>query len=486
MADVNITKSKSITIRGGVTPSNPVIPETPSNPVEPNQTPIHNQLNGLQGGQSDEYYHLTEDEYDAVLGANAPDGTNPFATMADVGGGGIPPIDGSYTSQANMIADQVNQTAQYIYFDGTAYWEYLGTTTPSIADYRQISGGGSDTNKVSYNIADGKTASEKQQARDNIGLDTGIAQIVATAANINNLARTNNLIIFTTAGASYFLTGMSSGLEGERVTLVNKRTVNIILVNESGLSSANNRFSIGVNYTMTPEERSIFVYDSTLNRWVSEWNFVTKYLRKDVDDIKKGQLLLDGQSDNIGNQLFVVQNLSNNDCFAVMGGRRTITTGSSNDTNNGVAQVFNLSTGDISDFRNSSGRVVIIRNTGRIIHARSGAANESVLRDELPFNYPQTVATAGIINNLSLTNEGIKLLILTAATDLTGVVPVSTTTGRELKIEGRVGGGVIIRHESASSTAENRFTLPGAVDLTIANGEVYTFIYTNGRWRRAL
>jgi hypothetical protein len=35
MADVNITKSKSITIRGGVTPSNPVIPETPVPPVTP-------------------------------------------------------------------------------------------------------------------------------------------------------------------------------------------------------------------------------------------------------------------------------------------------------------------------------------------------------------------------------------------------------------------------------------------------------------------
>jgi hypothetical protein len=33
MADVAITKSKSITIRGGQIPSAPVIPETPGNPV---------------------------------------------------------------------------------------------------------------------------------------------------------------------------------------------------------------------------------------------------------------------------------------------------------------------------------------------------------------------------------------------------------------------------------------------------------------------
>jgi hypothetical protein len=137
----------------------------------------------------------------------------------------------------------------------------------------------------------------------------------------------------------------------------------------------------------------------------------------------------------------------------------------------------------------NSASSIIFRVTGAggvELGSRSTAANQGTRRDELPFNYPQTVATAGTINNLSLTNEAIKLLILTAATDLTGVLPVTTTTGRLLRIESRVGGGVIIRHESASSTAENRFTLPGAVDLTIANGEVYTFIYTNGRWRRAL
>jgi hypothetical protein len=152
MGDVAITKSKSITIRGGQIPSSPVIPETPEDPVTIPPTPPHNNLSGLQGGTSTERYHIDKDQWDAVDGANAPDAGNPFATMADVGGSGIPPIDGSYASEAAMIADQVNQTAQYIYFDGTSYWEYLGTTTPSIADYRQISGGGSfDGNPSSLN-----------------------------------------------------------------------------------------------------------------------------------------------------------------------------------------------------------------------------------------------------------------------------------------------------------------------------------------------
>jgi hypothetical protein len=74
-------------------------------------------------------------------------------------------------------------------------------------------------------------------------------------------------------------------------------------------------------------------------------------------------------------------------------------------------------------------------------------------------------------------------LILTLADELTGVVPVTTNTGRELKIESRVAGGTIIRHDSASSTAANRFSLPDGIDFVIENGRVYTFIYTNSRWR---
>jgi len=47
MGDVAITKSKSITIRGGQVPSSPVIPETPSDPVTvPSTLGIGITLNG--------------------------------------------------------------------------------------------------------------------------------------------------------------------------------------------------------------------------------------------------------------------------------------------------------------------------------------------------------------------------------------------------------------------------------------------------------
>lgn len=57
---------------------------------------------------------------------------------------GRAPIDGSYVDQAAMIAAQSiqPQRAQYIYYDGESYWEYLGTTNGDITDYREIGGGG--------------------------------------------------------------------------------------------------------------------------------------------------------------------------------------------------------------------------------------------------------------------------------------------------------------------------------------------------------
>jgi len=469
MADVAITKSKSITIRGGQIPSNPVIPETPEDPVTIPSTPPHNNLSGLQGGVSGEYYHLTNDEYDAVLGSNSPDAGNPFATMADVGGG-------------------------------------------------------SDLNKVSYNVADGKTESEQLQARNNIGSTSSTPQVIAASGAINDLAITSNHLVFT--GATVVLSGISQGLDGQEITILNANAVSMSILSQSVLSLANNRIIGDVSVSSFSIVR--LKYRTTTNRWLLENVGINdaRYLRKDKSDNTAFGLGV-GMTSSIGTNTILARSITSgqNPFFTLQyaGGSSAVV-----QRNDGRFQIFNLTgsarhalevdgsigTGGAATFQgvgptisgnravfsvkhtnannrrtieilNSSDvRTVEMYSEGNILHARSTSFNESVRRDELPFNYPQTVATGGTINDLSLGNEGIKLLILSAATDLTGVLPVTTTTGRLLRIESRVAGGVIIRHESASSTAANRFTLPGAVDLTIANGEVYTFIYTNGRWRR--
>jgi hypothetical protein len=89
MADVPVIISKSIRLREGAAPSNPVNIGTPQEPLNPDGgggAVPHNQLAGLQGGTATERYHIDEDQYDAVNGANNPSSTNVFATIADLEG----------------------------------------------------------------------------------------------------------------------------------------------------------------------------------------------------------------------------------------------------------------------------------------------------------------------------------------------------------------------------------------------------------------
>jgi len=70
------------------------------------------------------------------------DNTDPLNPVINAAGGGSinPPVHIKYTTQALMIADQVNQVSGYIYFDATYYYEYLGTVLGTIADYKMLGG----------------------------------------------------------------------------------------------------------------------------------------------------------------------------------------------------------------------------------------------------------------------------------------------------------------------------------------------------------
>jgi len=223
MANVDVIISKAIITRQGASPILPGASEDPALPVN-------------------------------------PDGT-----------GNIPPVDGSYADQAAMIADQANQLAQYIYFDGTSYWEYLGTTVGTIADYREFSGG----DFVSYDVDDGKNATEQQRARQNVGLDTGIPQIITSNGTLDLITRSSNLIIFTGSGLTELtVNGMTAGLRGERVTLVNRRSNGspVIFTEESTAVDGNNRFSIRQTVTLLQSESIVLMYD--LVRWVHYKPFI--------------------------------------------------------------------------------------------------------------------------------------------------------------------------------------------------------------------
>lgn len=51
----------------------------------------------------------------------------------------LPPVNINYPDSATMFADQINQREDFIYYNGTGYFQYLGTTTGDITDYREVS-----------------------------------------------------------------------------------------------------------------------------------------------------------------------------------------------------------------------------------------------------------------------------------------------------------------------------------------------------------
>jgi len=354
-----------------------------------------------------------------------------------------------------------------------------------------------DTNKVSYNVADSKNATERNQARVNIGSTSATPQVIATAGAIDDLTITSNSLVFT--GASVVLSGIVAGLDGEEVTILNASGTNIELISQSALSTASNRFASGV---IVPNLSIVRLkYRTTTARWVLENVGVNdgRYLRKDIRD---GIIVNQGSSQGV---LFLRNTQVNDFSFALdiqdRTGTRTgywlsngnilttrlfVTGDASQITGNniganGVLQIKNnTADGKILNCVNSSDQDifasdVIFGNTG----IRSLGSTGLTRRDELYLNYSQTVATAGTLNDLAI-NADCKLLILTGCDDVTGIVAVDNT--RLIRIEAR-GASRIIRHESASSTATNRFSIGS--DLTITDGQILTFIYSNNRWRYA-
>ena len=369
-----------------------------------------------------------------------------------------------------------------------------GTGTTGFANNHKVllsalsSGSGSDPNKVSYNVADSKNATERNQARVNIGSTSATPQIIATAGAINDLTVTSNSLVFT--GASVVLSGILAGLDGEEIAILNASGTNLELLSQSVLSSANNRFASGV---IVPNLSILRIkYRTTTNRWFFENVGVNdgRYVRKDIADTKTGSLTLVGSLDltSVGSGVINAVTPTSVDAGHRFGegGNLGFSVGryiTGPNLGRGTPIFWRSAVSIGSFFWQSTFGVTtasIDSTNGRIFQARSGTSNQSTRRDELYLNYAQTVATAGTINDLAI-NADCKLLILTGATDLTGVVFVDNT--RLLRIEAR-GGSRIIRDQSPSSTDVNRFAL--GADLTINDGEVYQFIYTNSRWRRVL
>ena len=291
---------------------------------------------------------------------------------------------------------------------------------------------GGNNDFVRYDVAtQGLNETERQNARTNISVVEQAPQSVAvTGARIDDLAITSKFLVFTGVNATN-ITGIASLGNGEMLNIYCDVTNGITILTQDTNSTAENRFAFNLTLRQGTAA-TLFYYENRWRLWQS------------------GAFIIKGNADEV---------------------RFTTSWIGSGGAN--MIRIFNGASQ--TGAWNALGQITATL----IAHDRSAGATNSVRRDELYLNYSETVATAGTINNLAL-GAGTKLLILTGSTDLTGVIGEA---GRLLRIEAR-GVSPIIRNDSASSTAANRFSIGS--DLTINDGEVYQFIYTNARWRRVL
>lgn len=88
------------------------------------------------------------------------------------------------------------------------------------------------------------------------------------------------------------------------------------------------------------------------------------------------------------------------------------------------------------------------------------------------------------VDNFALTaGSGIYRVSTDASRDLTGLS--GGAAGNRIRLFNIGSFAVVLKHESASSTAANRFALPGAADLTLNAGHCVVLWYdgTSSRWR---
>lgn len=405
----------------------------------------------------------------ALIAANVPSGTNPIATMADVGGGGA------------------------------------------------------DTNAVHYNAADGKSATERQQARQNIGATSAPGQIVSTAGAINDLTATSNNIVLT--GASPVLSGIVAGLDGEEITILNISGTSASILSQSVLSSANNRFAGAL---IIPNGSILRIkYRTTTNRWLLENLGINdgRYVRKDVNDIKINQLILDWQAGNMTATHFEIKNslrtayivnplgggIHTWDCWGNsgtgynfrIGGVNALVSGGWTEAGGGtfgwtfergvriqgnsaisVNGGYNISSAKgrllFIGYNSTPTRVYTVYASGRVEHARSGAENEAIRRDEQRLHYLVSVATAGAVNDQALT-DGIFNYRFTAATSITGFA--NGEIGRRITVQNDNTVNLDVTHQDVASIAANRVNQITAAALSIPPKGKADFEYCTGsRW----
>lgn len=441
---------------------------------------------------------------------------------------GIAPNKEPYDDEASLFLDQENQDSffQYLVLGEDKIYIYLGTTVGDISDYLLIGGGGTtldpdivdaleaaaapnaanpfatmddipapgggtDTNAVHYNAADGKTASEKYQARTNIGSLSGEPQIITDSGTITTIGtRTSNVLVFT--GADVILNNLGSGgFEGEQIAIINL-TNGKLQINANSGSPLDGRFLTSENVPRFFDPYEI-VHAYFTFRWaISSFTGFPSGVKFRGSANSSSAGLVDIFNSNSGGIAFSVNNGSGTRYYkingsgvvtALRGGTYTRDNTSSSSSGHLEAKARSGQSSAHLNFASRDASNVLafgIYTNGNFYCARSAAANEGIRRDEQRLYYSVSITTAGAINDQSLT-AGIFNYRFTAATSITGFG--NGEIGMIIDFDNVTGSTLTLNHENAASIAANRIKLIGASDLVIPiDGKVTLKYCTGSRW----
>lgn len=102
-------------------------------------------------------------------------------------------------------------------------------------------------------------------------LGTGDTTVIGTPSQItsnqNNYALAGANLLRLSTDALRSITGIVAAADGTEITLINIGSFALLLANQSGSSTAGNRFLFGYDLTFNPGDSVVLVYDATSARW---------------------------------------------------------------------------------------------------------------------------------------------------------------------------------------------------------------------------
>jgi hypothetical protein len=419
---------------------------------------------------------LFDEDLEAIANAAPHSALNPFATMSDVFSKSI----------FDLLQDGATNGQAVVWSDANMRWE-PGTVA---------GGGGADTNAVHYNAADGKSASEKAQARENLALTSMTPQVESGSGELSGLTATSSLIV---------LTGTFTALSGIYPTGFVVDHLEIVVINATGsaIPITANRGGTGTRGFATAGviENGSYVkikYNSTVGRWllISQPYVITE---GNLDQDITGTKTFRGKTNSLAARFYqsnsglnIVQFIGSGDSVKSTidgsGGYSTASTITAGQivTNSNKQSSFQNTNSGLSPIRviNSNGTVTFwaVSGNGRIVQGvRSGASNEQIRRDEQGLYYQRSEnSLSGSVNDYNIL-DGFFNVRFVQLTELTGIA--NGEKGRVIIIQNFNSVDLDLLHESTLSVAVNRMYFISLGTLSIPPKGKVTLIYSqSSRW----